>query len=433
MTNGFIIAAPQSGSGKTTITLGLLRALTRSGQPVRSAKAGPDFIDPAFHAAATGADCVNLDPWAMRSDLIEALATTADCPLVIEAMMGLFDGGADGKGSAADLAVLLRLPVVLVVDAAKQSHSIAALVAGFRDYRRDITVAGVILNRVGSARHALMLREALDSIDMPVLGCVARNDDLRLPSRHLGLVQAREHDGLEDFLNAAADLMGDQIDIDALMQLSSVGPACVEGRNASSPIAPPGQRIALASDDSFAFIYPHLLQGWRRQGAEIVAFSPLADEAPDPAADAVYLPGGYPELFAGRLAGNQVFKKGMHRAAASGSFIYGECGGYMVLGEGLVDADGTHHAMLGLLPLVTSFEKRRLNLGYRLATPKGSLPFVADGLVLTAHEFHYSTIVKQEGEDALFSVQDARGESLGDCGLRQGNVAGSYLHLIDRR
>ncbi len=433
MANGFIIAAPQSGSGKTTLTLGLLRALTLAGEPVRSAKAGPDFIDPAFHAAATGADCVNLDPWAMRPDLLQQLAAGDGVPLIVEAMMGLFDGGADGRGSAADLAVLLQLPVILVVDAAKQSHSIAALVAGFRDHRADIVIAGVVLNRVGSPRHEMMLREALDAINMPVFGCVGRHETLELPSRHLGLVQAREHGALDEFLDAAAGHMREGLDVEALMRLAkaeATGPIDVPE---APPLAPPGQRVAVAHDDSFAFVYPHLLDGWRRHGAEIHLFSPLADETPDPAADAVYLPGGYPELFAGRLAANEKFLAGLRQAALNGAFVYGECGGYMVLGEALVDASGTSHPMADLLPLVTSFEHRKLHLGYRLARPTTSLPFADDSVVLTAHEFHYSTIVKQEGEIPLFEAHDARGESLGACGLRQGNVAGSYLHLIDRR
>ncbi len=430
MAGGFVIAAPHSGSGKTTITLGLLRALRRAGHAVQSAKAGPDFIDPAFHSAATGGTCVNLDPWAMREDLILHLAAERDKLLVVEGMMGLFDGGADGRGSAADLAQMLGLPVVLVVDAARQSHSIAALVAGFRDHRDNLKMAGVILNKVGSSRHEMMLREALANIDMPVLGCVLRDDRLQQKSRHLGLVQAREHSDLEGFLDGAADVMNDSVDLHALLQL----PRSMRGEVSTdvSSLPPLGQRISVARDDAFAFLYPHLLAGWRSLGAEIHFFSPLNNEVPQADCDAVYLPGGYPELHGAKLAENHEFKDGLKLAAGRGALVYGECGGYMVLGEALIDADGQGHQMAKLLPLITSFGKPKLHLGYRRATPLQALPFAPMGKVLMAHEFHYSTIVRQADSLALFSAQDARGEDLGPCGMVSGNVAGSYLHLIDQ-
>ena len=433
MTSGFIIAAPHSGSGKTTVTLGLLRALKRKSIAVGPAKAGPDFIDPAFHTFASGTPCVNLDPWAMRAELIGhlALRQQEQGTLIVEAMMGLFDGAADGNGSAADLAQMLSLPVVLVVDAAKQSHSIAALVSGFKNHRAGLQFAGVILNKVGSPRHAVMLQEALDTIGIPVLGTIYRNEKLALPSRHLGLVQAGEHDQLESFLNQAADVMDQSLDIDGLMKL---GGARASASSAAANFLPPlGNHIAIARDSAFAFSYPHILDGWMQQGAQLSYFSPLQDEAPESDCDAVFLPGGYPELHGAKIASNLAFKAGLKTAEERGVFIYGECGGYMVLGEGLVDAEGAHHEMAGLLPLVTSFEKRKLHLGYRVAQPIGSLPFESQDRTFTAHEFHYSTIVEEGRAEPLFHVQDARGEDLGSCGLSKGNVAGSYMHIIDQR
>ena len=423
---GFLIAAPQSGSGKTTITLGLLRALTRAGHKVSSAKAGPDFIDPAFHAAATRRACVNLDPWAMREELILSLASCSDDFLVVEGMMGLFDGGADGRGSAADLANLLHMPVVLVVDAAKQSHSIAALVSGFSGFRRDIAIAGVILNKVGSSRHEAMLREALDQIDVPVLGCVFRNAQLEQPSRHLGLKQAHERENLEEFLDGAADLVADSIDLQNLLTLQRGN---IEAGDTAG-LKPLGQRIAVAQDVAFAFAYPHLLNGWRQQGAEIVPFPPLNDEAPDASCDAVYLPGGYPELHAGKLAQNKVFFEGLRNATG---FVFGECGGFMILGDGLIDADGSRHEMAGLLPITTSFVQRKLHLGYRRLEVLSDLPFAKTGEILTAHEFHYSTLISSGDVRPAFQAQDAKGQDLGSYGMISGNVAGSYLHLIDRQ
>ena len=426
---GCVIAAPQSGSGKTTITLGLLRALKRHGVDLAPAKAGPDFIDPAFHSAASGSESVNLDPWAMRPELLHALASRPNKFLLVEAMMGLFDGAADGTGSAADLAQMLDLPVVLVVDAAKQSHSIAALVAGFCNHRAEINVCGVILNKVGSARHEAMLRDALGTLDIPVLGAVYRNEKLVLPSRHLGLVQAHEHVDLQAFINDAADVVENSIDIDGML---SLGGQDVSATADAGTILPLGQRIAVARDKAFAFSYPHLLQNWRNAGVELSFFSPLADEAPSSECDAVYLPSGYPELHGHQIAGNHRFIDGLVAARDRSACIYGECGGYMVLGEGLVDAEGNRHKMANLLPLTTSFAKRKLHLGYRKTQLIGESPFGLKGTQFTAHEFHYSTVVDEGDAPRLFSLQDAREERFADAGLRVGRVMGSYMHLIDR-
>jgi len=427
--NGFLVAAPHSGSGKTTVTLGLLRALRNRGVKLAPAKAGPDYIDPAYHEAASGEPCINLDPWAMRPDLLHALANSHagdDRLLIVEGMMGLFDGAADGEGSAADLAVLLGLPIVFVVDCGRMAHSIAALVSGFMDFREDVEIAGVILNRVGSARHESMLREALDAHDIAVLGVVHRQEELHLPSRHLGLVQAGEHQDIERFFADAALTMTVGVDLDRLAALAVRG----RGSNRTASRLPPlGQRIAVARDEAFAFSYPHLLHGWRDQGAEISFFSPLADEIPTGDPDAVYLPGGYPELHAERIAAARRFLGGLRAAAEAGIRVYGECGGYMVLGDELIDGEGERHGMAGLLPVTTSYAKRQRHLGYRRLTPLAGAPWAQP---LTAHEFHYSTLVSEGAGERLFSASDARGDRLGDVGLRRGSVSGSYMHVIDR-
>lgn len=427
---GFLVAAPQSGSGKTTLTLGLLRAFRDRGVPLAPAKAGPDYIDPAYHTSAAGEICINLDPWAMRPELLRMFAInhrTDDKLLLVEGMMGLFDGAADGAGTPADLAVLLGLPVVLVVDCARMSQSVAALVSGFAKFRANPSIAGVILNRVGSSRHESLLRDALDPVGLPVLGAVYQADTLTLPSRHLGLVQAGEHEHLESFLNDAAFAVSVGVDLDALAALTIRSGINWGG---SVPYLPPfGQRLAVARDQAFAFSYPHLLKGWRKQGVEISFFSPLADEAPAEDADSVFLPGGYPELHAGRIAGASRFMAGLRKAAEAGKQVYGECGGYMVLGEGLVDAEGTRHEMAGLLPVVTSYAERRRHLGYRRLAPFSAAPW---NMALTAHEFHYSTLVSEGEGERLFAVRDARGEDHKDAGLRRGSVCGSYMHVIDR-
>ncbi|SDE06530.1 cobyrinate a,c-diamide synthase [Limimaricola pyoseonensis] len=420
---GLILSAPSSGSGKTTVTLGLLRALSRRGVAVRGAKSGPDYIDPRFHEAACGAPCFNLDAWAMRPERLRALAG-GDGMLLVEGAMGLFDGAPpEGRGATADLARLLGLPVVLVVDAGRMAQSVAPLVAGFAGFDREVQVAGVVLNRVGSERHERMLRAALARVGLPVLGALPRDAGLGHPSRHLGLVQAGERPDLDAFLDRAADRVEAHLDLDALSALAETAPPLPDAPGPCVP--PPAQRIALASDAAFAFAYPHLLADWRAQGAEIRPFSPLANEAV-PDGDMVMLPGGYPELHAGRLAAAEEFMKSL-RNAAQNIDVYGECGGYMLLGEGLIDADGARHPMAGLLRLETSFERRKLHLGYRHVRAEAG-PFAGRW---AAHEFHYATTLRAEGAP-LFDARDAEGTKLPAMGLRQGRVCGSFAHLIDR-
>ena len=418
---GLIFAAPSSGSGKTTVTLGFLRAATRMGADIRSAKSGPDYIDPRFHAAATGRECVNLDAWAMTPDRLRALAKGSG-DLIIEGAMGLFDGAPPaGRGATADLARHLALPVVLVVDCARMAGSVAPLVAGFVAHDPGVTVAGVILNNVGSPRHEAMLRHAL--ADVAILGVVPRDAALAHPSRHLGLVQAGERADLDSYLERAADVIGAGLDMAALLALAAAAPGI--SAKAAPRIAPPAQRIAVARDQAFAFAYPHMLDDWRAAGAELSFFSPLADEGPRDA-DFIYLPGGYPELHAGQIAGAANFMQCI-RSAAENTDIYGECGGYMVMGQGITDADGTAHPMLGLLDLATSFQERKLHLGYRhLHSNHGPMAGRWAG-----HEFHYATTLHARG-DPLFHATDAAGTALPHMGLRAGRACGSFAHLIDR-
>jgi cobyrinic acid a,c-diamide synthase len=428
-----MIAAPASGSGKTVLTLSLLRHFRNQGSLISSFKVGPDFIDPAFHLAASGRTCLNLDCWSMHPATLARLSAAAGdgVDLVIgEGVMGLFDGATDGTGSTADLAALAGWPVVLVVDVRGQGTSAAATVSGFAQFRADVRLAGVIFNRVGGEGHARILRDAMAPLGIPVLGCVPRDPRLHLPDRHLGLVQAGELDDLDAFLDAAAAVVGAHVDTDALRALAR--PGVVPGDDGAVPGIPPlGQRIAVARDTSFAFAYPFVLDGWRGAGAEIVPFSALADEAPDGAADAVYLPGGYPELHAGRLAGNAAFLDGLRATAARGGVIYGECGGYMVLGEGLVDGDERRHEMAGLVALETSFARRRLHLGYRQARLVSDGPLGAGGTEYRGHEFHYATILSEPAAEPLFQCRDARNDDLGPAGCRRGNVMGSFVHLVD--
>ncbi|MDE2445870.1 MAG: cobyrinate a,c-diamide synthase [Alphaproteobacteria bacterium] len=421
LAKAILIAAPHSGSGKTLITLGLLRALKNRGLKVVSAKVGPDYIDARFHEAASGAPCINLDYWAMGPEACKARlnAHAAGADLVaIEGVMGLFDGPDGAKGSTADLAEALGLPIVLVIDAAKQAQSVAAVVHGFSTYRSALKIAGVILNRVGSDRHARMLSDSLDST---ILGLMRQNDSAVWPSRHLGLVQAQENQYLEAFIESAASGVSRETFVDKLIE------SAIEFTNHpfknTNPLPPLAQTIAIASDVAFAFAYPHLLQDWRDQGAELRFFSPLANETPN--GEAIFLPGGYPELHAGQLAANKTFLSAMRQHEG---LIYGECGGYMVLGNALVDKDGTAHVMAGLLPLTTSFATRKLHLGYRQLKPLNA-PWKSP---LRGHEFHFSTIQSQSGGEPLFHATDAAGTDIGPIGQRVGQVMGSYAHIISQ-
>ena len=447
---GLVIAAPASGSGKTTLTLGLLRCLAGRGVAVASAKAGPDYIDPAFHAAASGRPCLNLDPWAMRRETLGRAAgrLMEDAALIVcEGVMGMFDGALVGPrdndrgddGSTASLAGLTGWPVVLVVDASAQGASAAAVVKGFAGFRPGVGVAGVVFNRVGGERHAAILKDACRRAlpDVPVLGCLPRAEGVALPERHLGLVQAGEHADLDSFLDRAAELVAGHLDIDALVALAKPLSAGLAGGASPAPPVPPpipplGQRIAVARDAAFAFSYPLVIEGWREAGAEIVPFSPLADHAPDPAADAVYLPGGYPELHGGRLAAARGFLEGLRARVKAGAALYGECGGYMTLGQGLADGDDNRHAMAGLLPLETSFAQPKLHLGYRRARTIAAGPLGAAGARFRGHEFHYANVVAEGPGEPLFETADAEGRSLGPAGRRAGRVFGSFVHLIDR-
>ena len=503
---GLIVAAPRSGSGKTTVTLALLAALKQRGIAVRAAKAGPDYIDSAFHAAATAKPGLNLDSWAMPPALLDGLASEAArdaALLVIEGVMGLFDGtpGPPGRcGTTADLAARFRLPVLLVLDVSGQSQTAAAVVRGLASHDPAVRIAGVVLNRVGSERHRTLVAEAIAAVNVPVVGAIPRDAALALPERHLGLVQAPEHDDLAERLARLATLAEHHLDLDGIIkcaipiaspasdrtiataalpppgqrialasdraftfiyphvlagwrragaEIATFSPlaavaerhldldaiiasasqlACAAGANAPA-LPPPGQRIALASDAAFTFIYPHILDGWRRAGAEIVPFSPLADEPPPKSCDSCWLPGGYPELHAGTLADAQQFRSGLAQFAATRA-VHGECGGYMVLGEGLEDADGVRHAMTGLLGHTTSFAQRKLHLGYRQARLMHDGPLGAAGRIVRGHEFHYAALLSP-GNDAPFAdLNDGQGHPLGRAGGHRGRITGAFFHAI---
>lgn len=432
---GLLISAPASGTGKTTLMLGLLAAFRAQGLKVQPFKSGPDYIDPAFHSAASGRPSVNLDSWAMTPARIAGLAAVAsDADLILaEGSMGLFDGvakpGEFGTGASADIAQLMGWPVVLVLDVSGQAQSAAAVALGFRAMRPDMPFAGVVLNRIASPRHEALVRAGMEAVGIRVLGALPRRASIELPERHLGLVQAEEQPQLQAVLADAGAFIAENLDLAALRAAASgqMPPA--------KPLAitPPAARIALARDAAFSFIYPHLLAGWRAGGAAILPFSPLQDEGPDPSADACWLPGGYPELHAGKLAANQNFRAKL-QAFATAKPVHGECGGYMAMGAGLIDAQGARHEMAGLLGLETSFAKRRMHLGYRLAEIHAALAGHPAKTRLRGHEFHYATIAAQP-DAPLAHVVDATDTQVPETGSFRilaggGQSSGTFFHLI---
>ena len=426
---GLMISAPSSGTGKTTVMLGLLRAFSDMGLNVQPFKSGPDYIDPAFHEAASRRPSFNLDSWAMDEALLNAIcaqAMGADLAIA-EGSMGLFDGvateGATGFGSSAETAERMDWPIILVLDISGQAQSAAATALGFAKYAPKLPFAGVILNKVASPRHERLARVGMENAGIKVLGVLPRRRELTLPERHLGLIQAVEHPDLERAIIDYADFLSSHVDLFAVKDAASGTAAKIKG----SLLRPPAQRVALAYDEAFSFIYPHLLKGWHEAGAEILPFSPLADEAV-PDADLVWLPGGYPELHAGKLSAAKTYLRTLQKHAKTKP-VHGECGGYMALGETLIDKEGNVHSMAGLLRLVTSFEKRKFHLGYRQAKLKSSALGFQAGTRLRGHEFHYTTII-DEPDAPLAEVFDADGSPVAETGSVNGHVTGRFFHII---
>ena len=437
-----LVGAPRSGAGKTTLTVGLIAALKRRGRRVRALKCGPDYIDAAFHSAASGAECANIDSWAMSPGHVAAILKSAAEPdgmVIVESAMGLFDGvvgQAERSGAAADIAIRFGIPVILVIDIAGQAQSAGAVAKGFSTYDPNLMSGGVILNRVASERHLRTATEGLAAAGISLLGWVPRRADFAFQDRHLGLVQARERRNLAKEIAALAGQVEQTVDLDRIEALArpplDKGNAAQEADVAATrSLNPPGQRIALADDDAFSFIYPHMTAHWRRQGAEIVRFSPLNDEPPPADCDCCWLPGGYPELHAGRIAAAGRFLDGLTAFAGTKS-VHGECGGYMVLGQTLEDAEGQGHVMAGLLGHRTSFKDRKLHLGYRRAVITRDCILGNAGTAIRGHEFHYATVQNVAADGAFFTIYDGEGRPLGPGGGRCGAVSGTFFHAIAR-
>lgn len=425
-----VIAATQSGAGKTTIVTGLLAALRQRGLKVQSFKAGPDYIDPGYHALASGRPAHNLDSWLTPKEILpEILAAEAEDAdiAVVEGVMGLYDGGRQGISSTAEIAKIIKAPVLLVIDAKSMGASAAAIAKGFRDYDPSVQLAGVILNRLGSDTHEAMIREAMAGIDMSVYGALRRNDGLKMPERHLGLVPVEENEERE-LIDRMGEAAAGQVDLDKLLALArSAVPLEPEER------AVTGKRyecrIGVAKDEAFSFYYPASLKVLAKLGAEIVPFSPLHDDSL-PKVDGLFIGGGFPEMFAGQLAGNSAMREAIRQAAADNMPILAECGGYMYLMDSLRDFTGQVHAMAGVFPGQAVMTEKLQMVGYVEAELQQDCLLGKAGTKLKGHEFHFSKEHEPiHADKAPLVFRKLRNNSEYPAGQQVQNVLGSYLHL----
>ena len=430
-----VIAATQSGSGKTTIVTGLLAALKEKGLKVQSYKVGPDYIDPGYHEIASGRPGHNLDTWLVTEEkLAEIFARTADDAdiAIIEGVMGLYDGGKNGISSTASVAKLLDAPVLLVINAKSMGESAAALALGFKQYDPTVNIAGVILNRLGSPTHRQMIEEALERLDIPVFGAVGRNDKMNMPERHLGLLPVQENNSEAEVVAEIGRTVGASVDIEKIIGLAESAPEIeLPARNTLPEKR--RARIAVARDDAFTFYYPESIYQLEISGAEIIPFSPLHDREM-PEADGLILGGGFPEMFASELYGNESMRASIGEAAKSGMPIYAECGGFMYLMKEMVDFDGNHFPMTGIIPGSVTMNKKLQTVGYVAATMEKDTVLGRKGTVLHGHEFHFSSEcdpenINPEEYPRAFTFQRMRKIPPYLAGYAKDNILGSYLHL----
>ena len=430
-----VIAATQSGAGKTTLVTGLLAAWRAKGVAVQSFKVGPDYIDPGYHQLASGRPGMNLDTWLTPKEKLPATFVRemegAELAL-IEGVMGLYDGGRQGISSTAEIAKLLDASVVLVTDAKSMGASAAAIAKGFRDYDKEVTLAGVILNRVGSDTHETMLREAMADIDMPVFGVLRRQEGLQMPERHLGLIPVEERSGEDKLAQKAVEAIGKavgaEVDLNALLSLAKKASPLEIGLDSQAKPARKACRIGLAKDEAFSFYYPASLQVLEDMGAELIPFSPLEDEHL-PEVDGLIIGGGFPEMFAEKLSANVSLRQEIKAQALAGMPVYAECGGYMYLMESLRDFAGREYDMAGIFAGKAAMTDKLQTVGYIEARMAEDTVLGPRGTSLHGHEFHFSL---EEGETDSFRPYEftrLRNGHKYQAGRKLGQVLGSYLHL----
>ncbi|MDX1978121.1 MAG: cobyrinate a,c-diamide synthase [Pseudanabaenaceae cyanobacterium bins.68] len=422
-----MIAGERSGVGKTTVTLALLASMARRGLQVQSYKVGPDYIDPMFHGRITGRPCRNLDPVLTSPSYVQwCYHGHAGAYTLTEGVMGLFDGA--DLGSTAQVAKLLDLPVILVLNCASISHSIAAIAAGYRNYDPQVKIAGIVLNRVGSDRHLEILTQALEPLNLPILGVLRRAAEITLPDRHLGLVPAAEINQLSQVLDQLADLGDRAFDWPKILPLLNYKSAYKSQPSLALP-APSSSapRIAIAQDLAFNFYYQDNLDLITQMGAELIPFSPLADQALPPHTQGLILGGGFPEVFAAQLSDNLPMRQALCQAIAQGLPVYGECGGLMYLCRAIANFEQQIFPMVGIFADLATMTSR-LTLGYRRAQVQQDTYLLRQGETLVGHEFHRSEIAPPT--HPLFFSQGYGAKAVPQPeGFSDRYVHGSYLHL----
>jgi cobyrinic acid a,c-diamide synthase len=431
-----VIGGMKSGCGKTTLSLGMMAALARRGQKVAPFKIGPDFIDPGHHSRMTGATSRNLDGWMLTKTYNQqcfAKHTEGADIAVIEGVMGLFDGydGKSDAGSTAQMAKWLGIPVVLVVDAKSLARSAAAVVMGFERFDDGLSFAGVIFNNVGSRRHLEYLKDATrNTVGMPCLGGILHDERIAIPERHLGLFTREDFSLANETTDHLVDLINSSVDLDLLV--SNLPQISVRERidPASQSKKEKTIRIGVARDNAFCFYYPDNLELLANQGAEIVCFSPIVDEHLPENIDGLYLGGGYPELYAEKLADNGALRKQIKERSDDGMPIYGECGGFMYLCRDLCDLGGKRYPMTGCFPFETKMFSRLKALGYREISITADTIIGKTGQVIRGHEFHYSELSRQASNVAtVYRISDRSGMDREPGGYLVNQTLGSYNHL----
>lgn len=431
-----VIAGVSSGTGKTTVTLGLMAALRRRGLAVQGFKVGPDYIDPSYHTAVTGRSSRNLDTWMMDHEVVREIfdrgSAEADVS-VIEGVMGMFDGKdpLSNAGSTAEVALLLQAPVILVVNVSSMARSAAAIVLGFQHLEPQLQLAGVIVNRVGSHGHYALVKAAIEKeCRVPVIGYLTKHEHLSIPERHLGLIPAIERGELSPLFGALATAIEETVDVDRVLQLAADSPAwnppvptLFAGRAADPMVT-----VAVAKDSAFNFYYAENLELLQWYGAAIRYFSPLRGEKIPEEACGLYIGGGFPEEFAEELGSQKAVLDDVKKRIADGLPTFAECGGFMFLTDAIVTRDQVEHPMVGVIPAVVKMQPRLSSFGYRDATMLQSSVLLPEGASLRGHEFHYSTVeYKEEEVPHAYRAQGLRGTS--QEGYGRANLLAGYTHF----
>jgi len=430
-----IIGGTQSGVGKTTLSTGLMAALTRKGKKVQPFKVGPDYIDPSYHTLATGRASRNLDSWFVGDETIKELflrgSLEADLAIV-EGVMGFYDGfGAlEERGSTAHIAKTLNAPVILIVNVAKMARSAAAIVKGYQELDQGVQIRGVILNNVGSESHFAMVKEAVEFYtQVPVLGYLPKNGNFTLPERHLGLVMAGEQQELQQVFLNLVEQIEKSIDLDLLLEIAEKAPSLEAPQETIFPVGMPKKiRLGVAHDDAFNFYYQDTLDLLEAWGAEIVYFSPLKDKSLPQDLDGLYIGGGYPEIFAKDLAANQELRQTIKEAGESGLPIYAECGGLMYLTREIKDFTGNIFPMVGLLGARAAMQHKREAMGYVTLEVLEDNFLASQGEILRGHEFHWSKLEDTDEDLVYIYSSSKRGKSKHE-GLKYKNVLAAYTHI----